>query len=370
MGRNGKNTPLYVHIHRNLREEILSGKHTPGSPLPSENSLCQQYNTSRFTVRSSLKKLDEEGLVRNLPGRGWEVLKSDGRSIRRKNSALAFIGRGDTESAQAFESIRKSYGIHFTELKYHMKGMSQDPSWYDEFIQHEVATGRCNAVIIFDDKPLPENFVLQMKSAEIPFVCLPLNGSYQYDNIGTDNLGASGMMLDYLFSKGHRNIIFATCRGLDGIPSFTQRRNGYSMAMEKHGLKPEIIMADQNFWQGPEEERMLLDRIALMKSEGRNPTCIFSSVHVPAIEFLSVLKRHSIKVPEEISLCSFGCSPEASGIVSKFGIRKLTHIEEQFDVMGAVALEVLSMKGKTSMPVSTLVPIRLVEGDSVACINR
>jgi hypothetical protein len=51
--------------------------------------------------------------------------------------------------------------------------------------------------------------------------------------------------------------------------------------------------------------------------------------------------------------------------VPKFGISSLTYIEEQFDVMGEVALEILFMKSGTSMPVSTLVPAKLMEGSSV-----
>ncbi len=370
MGRNGKKTPLYVHIYRILRGGILSGKFSPGTILPSENSLCTQYNTSRHTVRTSLKKLDAEGIARNLPGRGWEVIKSDGITLKRYTSTLAFIGRGDIESSYAFESIRKSYQQYFSEIRYYVGSANRDSAWYDEFSDNEIAGGKTGGVIVFDDNPLPEKFVDSLKSGKIPFICLPLNGNYRYDSIGTDNLAASEIMLNYLFRQGHTNIIFVTSRDLDNIPSFSLRRAGYSMAMERNGLIPEIIIADHNYWQGQDEEKLLMGKIDSMKSEKRHPSCIFCSTSTPVVELLAMLKRNSIRVPEEISICSFGCTPEMLTIASKFGITSLTYIEEQFDVMSAVALEILSMKSGTSIPVSMLVPVKLMEGNSVASLNQ
>ena len=370
MGRNGKSIPLYMHIHRNLREEILSGKYLPGTILPSENTLCGQYNTSRYTVRSSLKKLESEGLVRNLPGRGWQAIKTDGKTFKIKNRVLSFIGRGDNESAFAFEAIRKACSPMFSDIKYHMKSVYRGPDWHDDFIEAEIDSGKTGAVIIFDDTPLPEKFVNSIKSAKIPLVCMPLNGSFQYDNIGTDNIAASEIMLNYLFERGHRNIIFVTSGELDKIPSFSLRRTGYTISMEKNGLKPEIIVANHNYWQGEDEEKMIMDKISSMKSENRGPSCIFCSTSTPVIEFLAILKRNSIRVPEDISICSFGCSRETLPIASKFGITSWTHIEEQFDLMGTVAVEILSMKSETSMPVSTLIPVKLIEGNSVIRLKQ
>ncbi len=365
MGRNGKNTPLYLHIYRNLRDEILSGKFCAGTILPSENSLCAKYGTSRHTVRTSLKKIDNEGLVRNLPGRGWEVVNSGSSSVRTGTKTLAFIGRGDLESASAFESVRRSYHKYFSDLKYHIKSLAQGAEWYDEFIRDEIGSIDLGGLVVFDDKPLPDNFVSALNSFKIPFVCLPLNGNYQYKCIGTDNLNASEKMMNCLFERGHRNIIFATCSDLDLIPSFRLRRIGYSLCMERSGLKPEIIMANHNYWQGREEEKLLMDRIMEMRMEHRAPTCIFCSTSSPVLEFLALLGRNSIDVPREISLCSFGSSPQVEAIMREFGIRTLTHIEEQFDVMGEAAIDILSVGDSASSPLSALVPVKLFEGDSV-----
>lgn len=55
-----------------LRDAIISGELQPDEPL-SEVALAQRLNISRTPVREALTRLVEDGLVRNLPGRGSRV---------------------------------------------------------------------------------------------------------------------------------------------------------------------------------------------------------------------------------------------------------------------------------------------------------
>jgi GntR family transcriptional repressor for pyruvate dehydrogenase complex len=51
-------------IEDQIRGAILSGKVKPGNRLPSENELCNVFNTSRVTVREALRTLERDGLLR------------------------------------------------------------------------------------------------------------------------------------------------------------------------------------------------------------------------------------------------------------------------------------------------------------------
>jgi DNA-binding GntR family transcriptional regulator len=53
-----------------LRKLITSGELAPGSPLPSESQLGEQYQVSRPTVRRALQTLEQEGLISAHAGRG------------------------------------------------------------------------------------------------------------------------------------------------------------------------------------------------------------------------------------------------------------------------------------------------------------
>src|SRR5690348_11249188 len=56
-----------------LRRAIESGEYAPGSTLPAEPQLAEQYNTSRLTVNRAVGILRSEGLVRVDRGRGTIV---------------------------------------------------------------------------------------------------------------------------------------------------------------------------------------------------------------------------------------------------------------------------------------------------------
>ncbi len=74
-----KAIPLYYQVETVLRNKILSGDYQPGEALPSEDTLAEQYQVSRITVRQALASLDQDGLVVRQRGRGTFVTKEGQR---------------------------------------------------------------------------------------------------------------------------------------------------------------------------------------------------------------------------------------------------------------------------------------------------
>ncbi|MEV0440911.1 GntR family transcriptional regulator [Streptomyces spectabilis] len=58
-----------------LRARIERGDWQPDRAIPSENTLADEYDLSRPTVRRSIAVLAEAGLVYAVPGRGTYVAK-------------------------------------------------------------------------------------------------------------------------------------------------------------------------------------------------------------------------------------------------------------------------------------------------------
>jgi DNA-binding GntR family transcriptional regulator len=65
--------PMYRQIAEDLRAQIESGELPPGSQLPTELELREQYNASRNTVRDAIKWLTNLDLVETRPGQGTFV---------------------------------------------------------------------------------------------------------------------------------------------------------------------------------------------------------------------------------------------------------------------------------------------------------
>lgn len=68
-------------IAEDLRHRIRDGELMPGSLLPSEAQLCEQYGVARGTVRVALAVLADEGVAEVVPGVGRRVAGGTGTDL-------------------------------------------------------------------------------------------------------------------------------------------------------------------------------------------------------------------------------------------------------------------------------------------------
>jgi GntR family transcriptional regulator len=65
--------PLYQQLKAVVDDRIASGEWLPGTQVPSERELCEQFQISRITVRQALSELVMEGRLTRTQGRGTFV---------------------------------------------------------------------------------------------------------------------------------------------------------------------------------------------------------------------------------------------------------------------------------------------------------
>ncbi|MBN2296604.1 MAG: winged helix-turn-helix transcriptional regulator, partial [Pirellulales bacterium] len=65
--------PKYEKLKQYLVQQVTSGGLKPGQALPSEQRLAESTRVARNTVRQALSELEEDGLIRRVPGRGTFV---------------------------------------------------------------------------------------------------------------------------------------------------------------------------------------------------------------------------------------------------------------------------------------------------------
>ncbi len=68
--------PLYMRIADYLMDQILKGEWPVGSLVPSEDRLVSQFNVSRNTVRLALDRVERNGYIHRIRGRGTFVSSS------------------------------------------------------------------------------------------------------------------------------------------------------------------------------------------------------------------------------------------------------------------------------------------------------
>ena len=98
--------PLHQQLKAAIEDRILSGEWLPGTQVPSERELCEQYQISRITVRQALTALVMEGSLVRTQGRGTFVASP--RIEQQLTQLTSFTqdmrARGKRPSAQVLEA--------------------------------------------------------------------------------------------------------------------------------------------------------------------------------------------------------------------------------------------------------------------------
>lgn len=80
-GRSSASASLVDQVFNWLATRILSGTYRPGDPL-SELAIVEQVGASRTPVREALRRLERDGMVKIIPGRGAFVTDATEREVR------------------------------------------------------------------------------------------------------------------------------------------------------------------------------------------------------------------------------------------------------------------------------------------------
>lgn len=93
----------HVKVYDELYELIQNQTYPPGSQLPSEPDLATQMNVSRMTLRKALALLQEDGLIKNIRGKGNFVTEFSPSVMPSPNLILHPVHRYCTKAADDVE---------------------------------------------------------------------------------------------------------------------------------------------------------------------------------------------------------------------------------------------------------------------------
>ena len=66
-------SPVYIQIHNQLKQDIEAGKWHVGERIPSERELAVDFSVSRMTLRQAIQTLVDEGILERRVGAGTYV---------------------------------------------------------------------------------------------------------------------------------------------------------------------------------------------------------------------------------------------------------------------------------------------------------
>ncbi|MCM2535867.1 LacI family DNA-binding transcriptional regulator [Neobacillus pocheonensis] len=173
------------------------------------------------------------------------------------------------------------------------------------------------------------DYIAKIIDTGIPTVLIDHHSPYlQADSILTNNRFGAYRAVEHLIQLGHQDIGFVG--DVNFSPSYQERLDGYLLALKKYGFQanPDFIFSDA---------QETLDEINLFFEKLQTkPTSWFCVNDGHGFLVTSVLQQKGLKVPEEVSVCSFD-----NGQLSQIATPKITTMDIDLNYFGRKAVEQL-----------------------------
>ena len=103
---NNSMTPIYEQLMDQIKNEIISGSLAENEVLPSVRALSAELRISALTVKKAYDRLEEEGFVITVYGKGTYVAATDRQ--------LALEARKKTVEDAFASAVQKASAVGFT----------------------------------------------------------------------------------------------------------------------------------------------------------------------------------------------------------------------------------------------------------------
>ena len=351
--------PKYQVLAQTLRSGILSGKYQ--KLLPTEQTLCGQFQVSRQTVRQALSVLEKEGLIERRQGSGSFLReKKETAPLPRRSVAVVSTYISD----YIFPSILREIEAVCSENNSAPLLFATQNQFSNErrILQTLLELEHLDGILVEGTKtglPNPNiRLYRQLLEKGIPLVFMHGNYEQLPDTLSVldDNVTGGRMLVEYLYEKGHR--------GIGGIFKYDdlqgrQRFAGYLEGLQNHDLLPE----DSNIlWYGTaQKDRFLKDDYTGDRMEGLLSSCsaVVCYNDEIATRVISYLTRKGISIPGDIAVVSFDNSP-----YSEMSTPRITSLSHGRYNVGRMAAETLFRHLAGEPCSSQLAPWVLVEKES------
>ncbi len=204
----------------------------------------------------------------------------------------------------------------------------------------------------------PDCFFMDIKKTQIPIVIIDSYfEDHYFHSIQINDRYGGYIATKHLLDKGHRRIgIFTGCIKEGGVVK--KRYDGYVDALKEYGLpvkQTDIFEGTVDFDSGLKLAKNLLDK----KSD---ITAVFCIADILAIGAMKEFHNRGVRIPEDISIMGFD-----DLVISRYVSPSLSTIHQNIEEKGESAVRLLlnSMNGAQSGKQELILPISLIERDSV-----
>lgn len=367
-----KPRPLYQIVIDDILESIKRGAFSFDHPICTENKLMEQYGISRITARRAMGDLEARGILYRKRGVGSFVSREmDQQQTQTTNTSrlFAFIFPFDLSRSgfsAAFQAanheLRKSgyaASIYITEERAKVRGRA----FLSELADSDIA-----GVAYF---PKTADIHLELLNRLLfhgkPVVLIDLPSPSRYiASVSSDNFAGGMLLMEHLFSIGHRRIGYVS-----GLPPLTRKSLGdrfdaYVLSMAQAGLfiNDDWIFTNltEAFRRSPGEDGAPTQLHAVGRAlMARNVTAVLCEHDQLAYELAIACREMRVLVPEQLSICGFDNSEWARMLPGG-----ITTIQQNMEEVGrhTATLLLAGLRMPLLQAQQVVVPIEFVAGNT------
>lgn len=281
------------------------------------------------------------------------IPNSTARSLATKKSHIIgvilhnFEDRGITH--ELFSRILNSFRIEAEKNGYDILLISQNHESYLMSCKSRAIDG---VFVMCCDYSLEKS--KELINGEIPFVCFDNNDVP--NSVQSDNKEAIAKMVDYLVSKGHRNIMYINPD--DNAPVTRSRLEGYKLGLERNNIEfdSRFIQKGSYFHEGA--SKLNVENVI---NSGVEFTAVMFPDDYSAIGAAKYLKQYEKEKGIKISYTGFD-GVEVTEILAS----TVTTIKQNTKLIGETAAKILlnEIEGKKTKK-ATYIPTIINEGETV-----
>jgi len=295
-GRRTRSQPLYRQLVDDLTRKMSSGVWAAGDKLPSERSLCDQYEVSQITVRRALRELAALGRVYSHHGLGWFVSDRPANSGPTPDVLLVlpdltgFLSLLARHLVQHLQGAGQSVRLVFTE---------GDLRFESVVLRDAGASGIGAALVVLvgDERELHAHYGELLPQLDLPL----LFALREVPGVGVaatilDEREGMRVTARHLLALGHRRVAYV---GSDPARiEGWQRYQGFCDALWAQGLEiPLDWVFSGSLDEGPE-----LARFRSAFASLRPPTALVCASDRSAAQALRALRATGLRCPEDVAV--------------------------------------------------------------------
>jgi DNA-binding LacI/PurR family transcriptional regulator len=361
--RTSNHQALYVQIEIWIRTAIEAQTLQAGDQLPTEAELCKLFRVSRSTIRQAIGRLEQDGLVTRIRGKGTFLRPpaphspASAHATSKKIIGLIACRKDDTLQMEILLGLERAAKSRDYSIIFSCSGDS--PEGEQQEIERMMQHGVQGMVVMPVSNCATTPGVQRLVEKDVPLVLVDRYlTDLPTDYVTSDNYAGAYRATEHLIILGYRRMAFVCSgEGTLSTASVAMRYKGYCGALDAYGLH-DLIQPERKI--NVDDELAVAELLLALgdAASGSLPPAIVAAHDALAMSFMRTAAQLGLHAPVAYAIVGFDDLPVARQV----SVPLTTVIQQRFE-MGFQAGHMLMDKiegrvssgGKRELPVSLVV---------------